>query len=116
MTTDGEAGFTVLETIVAMTILALMLAIATQSIVLASRSVASARNQAEAAFQLRAQLASFEAIGTSTGDSDTASPDMGTDWRLQEIDIGGRKMIAIQTSGQVHQNGPSFLTFIPSRK
>lgn len=113
MTRDGEAGFTVLETIVAMTILALTLAIATQSVVLASRSLASARSQAEATLQMKAQLARFEA---GFDDSRITSPEPGKGWRLREIDIGGRKLIAIQISTQKHQSDPAFLTFVPARK
>lgn len=67
MTRDGEAGFTVLETLVAMTILALTLAIASQSIVLAARSLAAARNQTNAMLRIRGQLTGLETSGPGVG-------------------------------------------------
>ncbi|WP_379067305.1 type II secretion system protein J [Mesorhizobium sp. UC22_110] len=105
MTRDGEAGFTVLETLVAMTILALTLAIASQSIVLAARSLAAARNQTNAMLRIRGQLTGLETSGP------LASAQSGEGWSLQEIDVGGKKLAAVRIAG----SGASFLTFIPSR-
>ncbi|WP_054310109.1 type II secretion system protein [Mesorhizobium sp. 1M-11] len=118
MTTDSEAGFTLLETIVAITILASALAIATQSIVLAGRSITSARNQAETALRIREQLAGLEASGTLDLSALKSGLDRSgkTNWKVQEVDIQGRKFMAIQIDENERQAGPSFLTFVPSRK
>ena len=52
--TSSEEGFSILEMIVAMTILALVLGIASQSIVLASRSIAAAKQKARQLCELPA--------------------------------------------------------------
>ncbi|RVD12254.1 type II secretion system protein, partial [Mesorhizobium sp. M4B.F.Ca.ET.017.02.2.1] len=56
---NSEDGFSILEMIVAMTILALVLGIASQTIVLAGRSIVKAREEMEAARKVRAIMAQY---------------------------------------------------------
>ena len=88
-----------------MTILALVLGIASQSIVLASRSIAIAKGQIEAARAARVMLAEYEA-GT---DSDGASG-----WQLQArpIMVSKVKMAAVVIA-RTNGAGQPFLTFVP---
>jgi general secretion pathway protein I len=103
---SSEDGFSILEMIVAMTILALVLGIASQSIVLASRSIAIAKTQIEAARAARVMLADYEA--------GTDSERVQTGWRLQArpITVSKAKMVAVVIA-RTNGAGQPFLTFVP---
>lgn len=113
---DGEEGFTILEMVVAMTILALLLGIASQSIVLASRSVAIAQEKVEEARQLRALMANYDAGIQSTDDLGTLA---GSGWVLRAVpvDVAGTGMTAVivERRDASGLRGSSFLTFVPDR-
>lgn len=103
-----QDGFSVLEMIVAMTILALVLGTASQSILLASRSIAAAKRKLEAARIVRIMLADYE-----TGARTTVQPG----WRLQTrtIEVAKAKFTAIiveKTDGAFRSE--PFLTFMPA--
>ena len=104
-----EDGFSILEMIVAMTILGLVLGIASQSIVLASRSIAVAKRQAEAARTVRVMLADYEAQIRTTAQS-------GWTLKTRTIDVSKARVTAvvIESSGGAFPGGP-FLTFVPVR-
>ncbi|MBB6411483.1 PulJ/GspJ family protein [Mesorhizobium sangaii] len=104
-----EDGFSILEMIVAMTILALVLGIASQSIVLASRSISAAQRQAEAARTVRVMLADYEAQIQPTAQS-------GWTLKTRTIDVSKAKVTAvlIENSHGAFPGG-SFLTFVPVR-
>lgn len=105
----SEDGFSILEMIVAMTILALVLGIASQSIVLASRSIAVARSQVEAARTVRMMLADYEARAQTT-----AQP--GWTLKTRTIDVSKARVTAvlIEKPGGAFPSGP-FLTFVPAQ-
>ena len=110
---SSEDGFSILEMIVAMTILALVLGIAGQSIVLASRSIASAKRQVEAARAVRVMLADYEAQ-VQTMARTTAQP--GWTLKTRTIDVAKAKLTAvlIEKPGGAFPGGP-FLTFVPAQ-
>ncbi|MCP9229988.1 type II secretion system GspH family protein [Mesorhizobium sp. LMG 17147] len=109
---SGEDGFSILEMIVAMTILALVLGIASQSIVTASRSIAVAKEQVEAARAIRAMLANYQARGGSA-DMDMTQPS----WSLKThtIEVSKAKLTAIVIEGSGGGGGAPFLTFVPGQ-
>ncbi|MER9614264.1 prepilin-type N-terminal cleavage/methylation domain-containing protein [Mesorhizobium sp. M0207] len=110
-----EDGFSILEMIVAMTILALVLGIASQSIVMASRSIAVAKTQVEAARAVRAMLADYQAnAGLNSIPSDAAQP--GWSLKTRTIEISNAKLTAIiieRTGAAGAGRGEPFLTFVP---
>jgi len=105
---SSEDGFSILEMIVAMTILALVLGIASQSIVLASRSIAIAKGQIEAARAARIMLSEYEA-GT-----DRSGERVRSGWQLQArpIMVSKAKMAAVVIA-RSNGAGQPFLTFVP---
>lgn len=111
---DGEEGFTILEMVVAMTILALVLGIASQSIVLASRSVAIAQEKVEEARQLRALMANYDAGIQSTDD---LGGQAGSGWILRAVPIdvarSGMTAVILERRDASGRRGSSFLTFVP---
>ncbi|MER8583597.1 type II secretion system GspH family protein [Mesorhizobium sp. M1423] len=112
---SGEDGFSILEMIVAMTILALVLGIASQSIVMASRSIAVAKAQVEAARAVRAMLANYQARG---GSADTDMTQPGWSLKTHTIDVSTAKLTAIvieRTDAAGTGRGQPFLTFVPGR-
>jgi len=106
-----EDGFSILEMIVAMTILALVLGIASQSIVLASRSIATAKAQIEAARAARIMLADYEAGTSGSGER------VQSGWRLQTrpIMVSKAKMAAVVIA-RTNGAGQPFLTFVPVKE
>lgn len=113
---EGEEGFTILEMVVAMTILALVLGIASQSIVLASRSVAVAREKVEEARQLRALMANYDAGIQSTDDLGALA---GSGWVLRAVPIDvartGMTAVILERRDASGRRGSSFLTFVPNK-
>jgi len=112
-TATAQDGFSILEMIVAMTILALILGIASQTIVLASRSISAARQQVEDARRLREMMADYQAGMPGV---DPAAEDASSPWVLKTapIDVSRSKMTAVIIERRA---GPSkhdsFLTFVP---
>ncbi len=107
----GEDGFSILEMIVAMTILALVLGIA-------SRSIAVAKAQIEDARTVRAMLAAYQAnTGLPAADPDSpARP--GWTLSARKIEVSKAKMIAIiiaKTGASGAGRGAPFLTFVPTQ-
>lgn len=115
---NSEDGFSILEMIVALTILALVLGIASQTVVLASRSIVKAREQVEAARKVRAIMAQYDADAESGG---TAGLDAvaKSGWMVKVQPMGDAKAkitaIVIENSGASGGN-QSFLTFMPVRQ
>lgn len=112
--TAGQDGFSILEMIVAMTILALVLGIASQAIVLASRSIAVAREQVEDARRLREMMANYEAGGQHPVGTDNITSS-GWILKTREVDVSRTKMTAVvvEQSGAAGKRNGSFLTFLP---
>lgn len=114
----GEDGFSILEMIVAMTILALVLGIASQSIVMASRSIAVAKAQVEDARTVRAMLADYQAsAGPQAADPDGPARPR---WTLsaRKIAVSKAKMTAViieKTGASGAGRGAPFLTFVPAQ-
>lgn len=106
---SSEDGFSILEMIVAMTILALVLGVASQSIVLASRSIAAAKRQVETARTVRVMLADYEARAQTV-----AQP--GWTLKTRTIDVAKARVTAvlIEKPGGASPGGP-FLTFVPAQ-
>ena len=106
---SSEDGFSILEMIVAMTILALVLGIASQSIVLASRSIATAKAQIEAARAARIMLAEYEAGTNGSGER------VQSGWRLQArpIMVSSKAKMAAVVIARTNGAGQPFLTFVP---
>lgn len=100
----SEDGFSILEMIVSLTILSLLLGMASQAIVLATHSVASARRENERLTSMRALLADYPSRPVTTGTDN---------WRIFERDIavGRTRLTALQVSSGDDQQ--SFLTFVP---
>ncbi|RWF74543.1 MAG: prepilin-type N-terminal cleavage/methylation domain-containing protein [Mesorhizobium sp.] len=115
---SGEDGFSILEMIVAMTILALVLGIASQSIVMASRSIAAAKAQVEAVRAIRLMLADYEA---NTGPQSTTSNDptpSGWSLKARKLEVSKAKItaIVIEKIGPLGAaSGEPFLTFVPEQ-
>ncbi|MDX8525892.1 prepilin-type N-terminal cleavage/methylation domain-containing protein [Mesorhizobium sp. MSK_1335] len=115
---DSEDGFSILEMIVAMTILALVLGIASQTIVLAGRSIVKAREQVEAARKVRSIMAQYDADGESGGTAGLdAVAQSGWTVKVQPMGAGKVKLnaIVIENSGSAAGDA-SFLTFTPARR
>lgn len=113
-----EDGFSILEMIVAMTILALVLSIASQSIVMASRSIAVAKAQVEDARAVRALLADYQAnAGLQATDPDGPARSGWTlNTRRIEVSKNGMTAIIIQKTGASGAGrGEPFLTFVPAQ-
>ncbi|MBZ9768406.1 MULTISPECIES: prepilin-type N-terminal cleavage/methylation domain-containing protein [unclassified Mesorhizobium] len=116
MTPGSEDGFSILEMIVAMSILALVLGIASQTIVLASRSFVTAREQVEAARKVREIMAQYD---SDAGIGGTAGLDAigQSGWTVKTQPIGDGKAkldaIIIEKSGA---GAGTFLTFMPARR
>ncbi|MER8761478.1 MULTISPECIES: type II secretion system protein [unclassified Mesorhizobium] len=112
---SDEDGFSILEMIVAMTILALVLGIASQSIVMASRSISVAKAQVEAARAVHAMLADYQTnAGSNSIPSDPAQP--GWSLKTRTIEISNAKLTAIiieRTGAAGAGRGEPFLTFVP---
>ncbi|CCV09527.1 General secretion protein I [Mesorhizobium metallidurans STM 2683] len=115
---SAEDGFSILEMIVAMTILALILGIASQSIVMASRSIAAAKAQVEAARTVRTILADYQAnIGLQTSATDDPMPS-GWSLKARKIEVSKAKITAIlieKTGASGAARGEPFLTFVPAQ-
>ena len=113
---NSEDGFSILEMIVAMTILALILGIASQTIVLAGRSIVAAREQTEAARNVRAIMAQYDADAESGGTAGLdAIAQSGWTIKVQPMGTGKVKLDAIL----IEKTGPAagtFLTFVPARQ
>ncbi|WP_217568744.1 type II secretion system protein J [Mesorhizobium sp. GbtcB19] len=113
---NSEDGFSILEMIVAMTILALILGIASQTIVLAGRSIVAAREQMESARKVRAIMAQYD---TDAESSATAALDAiaqsGWTIRVQPMGTGKAKLnaVVIEKAGAV---AGTFLTFMPAKR
>jgi general secretion pathway protein I len=113
---NNEDGFSILEMIVAMTILALVLGVASQTIVLASRSIVAAREQTEAARTVRAIMAQYDTdaeIGGTAGIDAIAQS--GWTITVQPMGTGKAKLdaIVIEKTGAA---AGTFLTFMPARR
>ncbi|MGX5805659.1 PulJ/GspJ family protein [Bradyrhizobium sp. Arg314] len=115
--TAGQEGFSILEMIVAMTILALVLGIASQAIVLAGRSISAAREQVEDARRLREMMADYEAGGQHSGGADNIT---SSGWTLKtsKIDVSRTKMTAliVEQGGAAGKRKGAFLTFLPETR
>jgi len=110
---NSEDGFSILEMIVAMTILALVLGIASQTIVLASRNIITAREQMEAARKVRAIMAQYDLTAESGGTTELdAVAQTGWTVKVQPMSDGKVKFdaIIIEKSGAA---AGTFLTFMP---
>jgi general secretion pathway protein I len=112
--TSREAGFSVLEMIVAFTILALVLGMVSQSIALARRNILTAEAQLRSIKELREALL-LRQLGSADGDTSTLAS-----FRMEEreIDIDGSRVIALRIEPNASA-GPSagnkrFLTFLPA--
>ncbi|AZO32538.1 type II secretion system protein [Mesorhizobium sp. M1B.F.Ca.ET.045.04.1.1] len=112
---NSEDGFSILEMIVAMTILALVLGIASQTIVLAGRSIVKAREEMEAARKVRAIMAQYYAAESGATAGLDAIAQSG--WTVKIQPMGGAKAkldaIVIENSGAA---AGTFLTFMPARR
>ncbi|TPM32785.1 prepilin-type N-terminal cleavage/methylation domain-containing protein [Mesorhizobium sp. B2-3-4] len=115
---NSEDGFSILEMIVAMTILALVLGIASQTIVLASRSIVKAREQVEAARKVRAIMAQYDA-DTESGTTAGLDAVARSGWTVKVQPMGGPKAkitaIVIENGG-AGAGSQSFVTFMPVRQ
>ncbi|MER9843848.1 prepilin-type N-terminal cleavage/methylation domain-containing protein [Mesorhizobium australicum] len=113
-----DDGFSILEMIVAMTILALVLGIASQTIVLGSRSIMAARGQIEIARKIRAIMAQYDAETESESNGNAKMDGLaqsGWAFKVQPIDVAKAKMSAILIEGSGASGGSgSFLTFVPA--
>lgn len=112
---SGEDGFSILEMIVAMTILALVLGIASQSIVIASRGIAVAKAQVEAARTVRAMLADYQANAGLQANAPADPTRSGWTLNAREIEISRAKITAIIIEKTGAGAGAPFLTFVPAR-
>ena len=111
MATPGnQDGFTILEMIVALTILALVLGLASQTIVMASRSISVGNSLHEAAIDIQAALAQLE---SSVGQSEVAA----SGWIAEKrpLTIGGQKIVALVIEKKDGRPTDSILTFYPER-
>ena len=109
-----EDGFSILEMIVAMTILSLILGIAAQTMVLASRSISAARERVEDARRLREIMADYDAGGYQGGDAHSTDAS-GWVFKTSSIEISRTKMTAVVVE-QAGKRGGSFLTFVPDTR
>jgi general secretion pathway protein I len=112
---SGEDGFSILETIVAMTILALVLGIASQSIVMASRGIAVAKAQVEAARTVRAMLADYQANAEPQANASADPTRSGWTLNARQIETSRAKITAIIIEKTGAGGGEPFLTFVPAR-
>lgn len=106
---SSQDGFSILEMIVAMTILALVLGTASQSILLASRSIAAAKRQMEAARTVRIMLADYE-----TGAQTPVQPGWSLQTRTIEVAKGKLTAIIVEKTEGAFHSAP-FLTFMPAQ-
>lgn len=111
---SDEDGFSILEMIVAMTILSLILGIAAQTIVLASRSISAARERVEDARRLREILADYDAGGYRGGDAHSTDAS-GWVFKTSSIEVSRTKMTAVVVE-QAGKRSGSFLTFVPDTR
>lgn len=114
----GEDGFSILEMIVAMTILALVLGIASQSIVMASRSIAAAKAQVEAVRAVRTTLADYDASTEPSAVRLEGLTQAGWSLKAHEIEFSRAKITAIvieKTGAAGAARGGPFLTFVPEQ-
>lgn len=113
---SGEDGFSILEMIVAMTILALVLGIASQSIVMASRSIAAAKAQVEAIRAVRTMLADYDASTEPSAVRPERLTQPGWSLKARKIEVSRAKIAAIvieRTGAAGTARGGPFLTFVP---
>ncbi|WP_246811335.1 general secretion pathway protein GspI [Mesorhizobium sp. AA22] len=104
--------------IVAMTILALVLGIASQSIVMASRSIAAAKAQVEAVRAVRTMLANYEANTESSAIGSEDPTQSGWSLKARKIEVSRAKITAIliqRTGAAGAARGVPFLTFVPEQ-
>ncbi|QPC90766.1 type II secretion system protein J [Mesorhizobium sp. INR15] len=114
---SSEDGFSILEMIVAMTILALVLGIASQTIVLASRSIVTAREQVEAARKIRAIMAEYNGeAGTEGAAKMDGIAQSGWTLKAYPVDVAKAKMSAVVIEKSGAGTSGSFLTFLPARQ
>ncbi|TIQ16775.1 MAG: prepilin-type N-terminal cleavage/methylation domain-containing protein [Mesorhizobium sp.] len=115
---SGEDGFSILEMIVAVTILALVLGIASQSIVMASRSIAAAKAQVEAVRAVRTMLADYDANTESSAVGSEHLTQSGWSLKTRKIEVSRAKITAIvieRTGVAGAARGGTFLTFVPEQ-
>lgn len=115
---SGEDGFSILEMIVAMTILALVLGIASQSIVMASRSIAAAKAEVETVRAVRTMLADYEASTEPNAVRLEALTQPGWSLKARKIEVSRANTTAIvieRTGVAGAARGGSFLTFVPEQ-
>ncbi|BBD40255.1 general secretion pathway protein GspI [Aminobacter sp. Y103A] len=117
-TTSEEAGFSVLEMIVAFTILALVLGMVSQSIALARRNIVTAEAQLRSIKELREAILLHQ-LGSAAENTNPAQTGLaGFHTEEREIDIGGSHIIALRIEPNASV-GPTagnkrFLTFVPA--
>ncbi|WP_432288784.1 type II secretion system protein (plasmid) [Aminobacter sp. BA135] len=116
--TSEEAGFSVLEMIVAFTILALVLGMVSQSIALARRNIVTAEAQLRSIRELREALL-LRQFGSAADASNTDQTGLaGYRTEGREIDIEGGRIIALRiepsTSIWPSAGNNRFLTFVPA--
>lgn len=107
---ENQDGFTVLEMIVALTILALVLGLASQTIVMASRSVSAGNTRYQDASEIHALLAQLDSSGHQREETFSG-------WlvKKQPLEIGGQKLIALTIEKKTGGPASRILTFYPER-
>lgn len=105
-----QDGFTLLEMIVALTILALVLGLASQTVVMASRSISVGNSRYKDAVGIRTALAHLES-------SDEKDDETSSGWLIKKrsLDIGGQKLLALIIERKDGGPTDSVLTFYPER-
>lgn len=112
--TTSEDGFTILEAIVAMTILALVLGIASQSVILARSSVDAARTRVELTKNVQELITRLEmAQAPATEASAKEAERYGLSVTVSSVGIADGTVNAIMISDTGGNSGASFLTFLP---
>lgn len=113
---DGRSidGFTTLETVVAFTILALVLGAASQSIALSARSLARAHHSVDAA-ELARELVAHEAAGVAGGRAAVDGETDGDGWTVERriVREGGRSFVALRVSIDNGAAPEAFVTLLP---
>jgi general secretion pathway protein I len=115
---SNEAGFSVLEMIVAFTILALVLGMVSQSIALARRNIVTAEAQLRSIKELREALV-LRQLGSAGDNTSSSQPGLAS-FRMEEleIDLDGSRFIALRIESNAtvvpSVGNMRFLTFLPA--
>jgi len=100
-TPDREAGFTLLEVLVAFVILTLVVTMCLQVFSMSTRAEASARWSEEAHILLRDRIAAFETLGLSPGQQTSGAAADGMRWTLAVATPAGSASSANTARGVV---------------